>query len=73
MANFLSLFKIMFLLVLCFMGNAEANICQAKSSTFTGSCDAAPKCTDACRSEGYQFGTCSDTKECYCMKPCPPN
>ncbi|KAM3198743.1 hypothetical protein P3L10_034518 [Capsicum annuum] len=83
MENFLSLFKVMFLLVLCFMGNAEANVYQAKSKILTGHCHTLSKtfsgqcvepahdCTDACISEGYQFGTCGDSKECYCVKPCP--
>ncbi|TMW83093.1 hypothetical protein EJD97_002978 [Solanum chilense] len=72
MAASLSLFKVVFLVVLFFMGNADANICQEPSKTFKGPCVEQAKCTSACQSEGFQFGECSNSI-CYCTKPCPPN
>ncbi|KAK4369853.1 hypothetical protein RND71_009331 [Anisodus tanguticus] len=69
------LLKVVFFLVLFFMGNAEANICQAQSRTYKGPCVETPpaeKCTSSCKNEGYQYGVC-DNSQCYCFKPCPPN
>ncbi|KAG5594090.1 hypothetical protein H5410_035322 [Solanum commersonii] len=67
------LFKVMFLLVLFSIGNAEAKDCVEWSKTFKGPCSSVQKCRDACISEGFTDGYCAFLRRyrrCSCSKPC---
>ncbi|KAK4375591.1 hypothetical protein RND71_006268 [Anisodus tanguticus] len=76
MEHTLHLFKVLFLLVLFFMGNAEARDCYEWSRKFKGSCLNGKKCSEACKNEGFTDGKCKFIKRyprCSCTKPCPFN
>ncbi|KAG5594091.1 hypothetical protein H5410_035323 [Solanum commersonii] len=67
------LFKVLFLLVLFSIGNAEAGNCVEWSKTYQWQCFDANKCREACISEGFIDGWCAYLiryRRCACTKPC---